>query len=383
MKKLLKRMVTLLLAAAMVFSFDIVGTTRVDAATKPSITLKSVTNITNINARINATIKNPSKTKITKVGFILYNSSGTKLAEKSESISNSSTSFNAWYDMNKWYGKLSPNTTYKYKFYVKNSSGTYYSSQGSFKTAANPSITVNSVTNLTSTNAQINATVKNSSGLKITKIGFILYNSSGSKLTEKSESVSKSSGFSMWYDMNKWYGTLKANTTYKYKFYVKTSAGTYYSSEKSFTTPKDVSISTKISSFISDSRWKDGVTWGDNQQPKLAKKLGIGCNAYIRDFLYYVNGYDLATSSAKYTKVTSASSLKAGDAVHFYYYNSKGEKKQHWFVVLSNDGTNLYTAEGNFNDKVSISKTRYTIKNGKLYYNGSAVTFDFAWRYKG
>lgn len=121
---------------------------RAQAATAPSVTLKAVSNPTTTNAQINASIKNPSRTRLKKCGFILYNSAGKQLANKYDSINYTLKSFNGWFDLNRYYGKLQAGTTYKYKFYVMNSSGSYYySAVGSFATkgAAKASVATTAV----------------------------------------------------------------------------------------------------------------------------------------------------------------------------------------------------------------------------------------------
>ena len=115
--------------------FCILPAVRAEAAAGPVITVKAVSGITETNARINAAVKNPGKMRLKKCGFILYDAKGKQLKNRYDSINYTLKSFNGWFDLNAYYGKLTPGTTYKYQFYVMNSSGKYfYSSVGSFTT---------------------------------------------------------------------------------------------------------------------------------------------------------------------------------------------------------------------------------------------------------
>lgn len=108
---------------------------KAEAAANPSITVKAVSNLTTTNARINATINNSGKMRLKRCGFVLYNANGKQLKNRYDSINYTMKSFNGWFNLNKYYGKLTPGTTYKYKFYVMNSSNKYfYSGVKSFTT---------------------------------------------------------------------------------------------------------------------------------------------------------------------------------------------------------------------------------------------------------
>lgn len=231
-----KRLIsTLLVLILIVSTISAVGIVSANAAA-PSITIKAVTNLTNNNAQINATVNNPSKAKITKVGFQLGTKSGSWSTTKSESL-NRTNGFSVWYSMNKWYGKLKSNQTYYYRFFITTGGKNKYSSIGSFKTKSDiPTITVNGVTNKTHNNAQINAKVSNPYKVKVTKVGFQIGTKSGTWLATKSESINKTTDFTTWYLMSKWYGTLKASTTYYYRFFITVGGKNYYSSIKSFKT---------------------------------------------------------------------------------------------------------------------------------------------------
>lgn len=134
MKAVINKITVFVLAITLFLSAGLISTTPVMAASNPTVTLKAVSNLSGSDAQINASVSNPSKLKIAKVGFVLYNANGTKITEKYDNYNKTTASFNAWFDMNKYYGKLNQCTTYKYKIYVTVSGTTYSSATASFTT---------------------------------------------------------------------------------------------------------------------------------------------------------------------------------------------------------------------------------------------------------
>ena len=133
---------------------------------------------------------------------------------------------------------------------------------------------------------------------------------------------------------------------------------------------------TKVQDFISDSRWKNGIAWGDSQTPKLSKWSSTGCCAYAADFAAYVYGSTSAAwTSSDFTKFTDLNEIRAGDIIH---------TSNHWFVVLERNGDTFRTAEGNFDDKTRVCSDGWGIKNGKIY-NLKATdgerTFEYGYHY--
>lgn len=133
----------------------------------------------------------------------------------------------------------------------------------------------------------------------------------------------------------------------------------------------DSSVSSKISSFLNDFRFKEGTSWGYYQQPKVSSYAGIGCCAYTADYVKVVFGKNSPRSGTQYSK---ASEIRMGDVVVM-------KNTQHWFIVISRSGNTIKVAEGNYNSRVAINS--YTISgNSILRSNGSAYkTFDTGYHY--
>ena len=134
-------------------------------------------------------------------------------------------------------------------------------------------------------------------------------------------------------------------------------------------------FATKVQEFISDSRWKSGIAWGDSQKPKLSGWSSTGCCAYAADFAAYVYGStNAAWTGAGFSKFTNLNDIRTGDIIH---------TSNHWFVVLERNGNTLRTAEGNFDDKTRVCSDGWGIKDGKLYNlkaNGER-TFEYGYHY--
>lgn len=131
----------------------------------------------------------------------------------------------------------------------------------------------------------------------------------------------------------------------------------------------------KVASFISTAKWKNGAIWKSNKRPTIGNGNGTGCYAYANDFIKYVfdaSGSFAGTGKAFY----SVNSIKDGDVI-------KVINSQHWFVVLYRKGSQLTTAEGNWGGKVVISSSVYSIKGNTLYRNGKKFrTFSVGYHYK-
>lgn len=122
----------------------------------------------------------------------------------------------------------------------------------------------------------------------------------------------------------------------------------------------------RVNAFVSDSRFKPGVTWGSNQTPKYAKnKQHWGCNAYVWDYAAYVYGKNV-TSGKKFTK---ASEIKSGDVIYV--------TPTHWMVVLSRSGNTLDIIHGNWNGKVCRAK--YKLNGNKI--GTSKKTFSYGYHF--
>ncbi len=121
----------------------------------------------------------------------------------------------------------------------------------------------------------------------------------------------------------------------------------------------------KFDAFISDPNYRDGAPWENNKGPLLTTG-GIGCASYCVDFVKYCFGRQGLTGDDKYT---DPSQIRAGDVLHL-----KSENSGHWIVVLRRRGNELYTAEGNWAERVRVGWNYMIYENDVI---GSRHHFEF------
>ena len=211
-----------------------------------------VTDISQTNARIAATVNYGKRLKADRCGFYLGTSqNGLTKAQKYDTITESRSLTNMWYDLNKYGHTLTPGTTYYYRFYIVISGKEYQSDIKSFTTnriqiadaivqELSPVWSDHKVSNVTKTNATVSAKVTYGKSVKPEKSGFYIGTSKDNlEKAEKFDSINAKRQYSnLSYGMNKYGYTLKAGTTYYYRFYVIVNGVEYLSEIRSFTTSK-------------------------------------------------------------------------------------------------------------------------------------------------
>ncbi|MBR1741623.1 MAG: CHAP domain-containing protein [Lachnospiraceae bacterium] len=190
------------------------------------------------------TVENTSINSVSKVGIILYDSSGRQLASKGEKPVPVGNKINAWYDVNlELKCQLAPGTTYQYKFYAVVNGLTYYSTTWSFRT--NAAVTVNFSAYakkywIGQTNAVLSRTitVQNASIKDVSKVGIALYNVNWQYIGGKTEKpIPVGNQINAWYNVNsELWVRLNRRTKYYYRFQTTLGGTTYYGDWMTFTT---------------------------------------------------------------------------------------------------------------------------------------------------
>lgn len=303
--KLSKQILSTVMALVFALSvFTCFGATSIDAAAKPVFTVNKVSSLTYNNAKISASITNPAKTKITRVGFVMGTTKGKNYnINKYDKVNMKDAKISASFLMSKYKVTLKENTTYYYKFYMITGGTTYYSGENNFKTPkSTPEFSVKKVTNLKYNNAQISASITNPKKTKITRVGFIMGTTKGKNYNiNKYDNVNLTdASVNATYLMSKYKVTLKEKTTYYYKFYFTTGGKTYYSGENNFTTPKKGSTETfnkinalSVSRIAQPKNDTKGSCYLSSVATLLAFKRGSGKTA----------GKDFSQSCAVYKEV--------------------------------------------------------------------------------
>ena len=186
----------------------------------------TISNIQSQSATVTVTIQDTGGGTVTERGFCYSTSTNPTVSSSKVTVSSSSNTYSGTLS------SLSPSTKYYVRAYAKNASGTYYSSQKEFTTSAG-SITFSTptISNIQSQSATATVTIQDTGGGTITERGFCYSTSTNPTVSNGKMTVSSSS--------NTYSGTLSslsASTKYYVRAYAKNASGTYYSSQKEFTT---------------------------------------------------------------------------------------------------------------------------------------------------
>lgn len=237
-----------------------------NAASNPVFTVNAVTGITPKDATISAKITNPNKQKFQRIGFQMGTSKNDWTINKYDTVESKYYYYS--YLTGKFtmsdsdYGvTLKPNTTYYYRFYAKIGGNYYYSSIDSFKTKKAPAFTINDVSGISLTDATVSAKITNPNNTKIDRVGFQIGLASNKLTTTKYDSVSMTdSAVTASFKMSKYKVTLKENTTYYYRFFIKTGGEYFYSSVKTFKTlSKEPTLATPTATSVTHNNAIIGV----------------------------------------------------------------------------------------------------------------------------
>ncbi len=184
-------------------------------------------------AKINANIEHPGTGAITDRGFV-YSSTSTNPTLGGNGVISAQSGSGIGSFMQQING-LTPGTRYYYAAYAINSDGTFYSGVNSFVASWLPTIGTTTVTNITSSSAEINSQVTAAGGINLTERGLVY------SMT-RTPYINKPGTTKLKFD-NGAVGTfttsvagLAPGTTYNARSYAINNRGTVYGQEVSFTT---------------------------------------------------------------------------------------------------------------------------------------------------
>src|ERR1019366_7379733 len=188
------------------------------------ITTDSITNITATTADGFLTLTNNGNDPNTTTGLCYSINQNPTI---NDNIVRDSIGFNN--SVNGYIYNLNPNTIYYVRAYATDSAGTSYGNQLTFTTSqlSLPVITTDSITNITATTADGNATLTNNGNDPNTTVG-VCYNTS--------PNPSIANNIIQGYVYNVHIINLTPNTTYYVKAYATNAAGTAYGNQLTFTT---------------------------------------------------------------------------------------------------------------------------------------------------
>lgn len=116
--------------------------------------------------------------------------------------------------------------------------------------------------------------------------------------------------------------------------------------------------------LMAEHAFRGGRPWGKMFPSMLGNTGCFECAAMAADFATYMFDGSL-TSGERYEK---ADDIRSGDVIRMDH---------HFFAVIYRKGSQLVTIEGNMNESVCQSSTRYSVKDGKLWLGGKDAGFEY------
>lgn len=297
------------------------------AASKPTVTTGSITNITQTSATGSGNVTNDGGATVTERGICWSTSQNPTISGSHQASGSGTGSFTA--NMT----GLAAGTTYYVCAYATNSAGTSYGEQKTFSTTANmPTVTTSQVTNITQMTAQGGGNVTSDGGAAVTQRG-ICWSTSHNPTANGSHSNSGSGTGSFTANMT----GLMANTTYYVRAFATNSQGTSYGNEVSFTTSQNISSPTVTTSAVTNitqttaqgggnvtndggaSVTQRGICWGTSHNPTTSGShaaSGTGTGSYTvqmtgltANTTYYVRAYAINSQGTSYGDEITFSTL--------------------------------------------------------------------------
>ena len=225
-----------------------------EEATKPTVTTNSVSNITFESATCGGNVTDDGGANVTARG-VCWSTSQNPTIYDNKTTDGSSTGIFTSQLCN-----LSENTKYYVRAYATNEKGTSYGEQKSFTTSNNttlPSVTTNSVSNITFESATCGGNVTDDGGANVTARGVCWSTSQNPTISDNKTTDGSGTGSFISNLIN-----LNENTTYYVRAYATNEKGTSYGEQKSFKT----GVSQEPSGYINGYAYVDlglpsGLKW--------------------------------------------------------------------------------------------------------------------------
>lgn len=273
----------------------------------PIITTSAISSITNNSANCGGNITSVGGSAITASGVCWSTSPNPTISNSKTTDGAGTGSFTSYI-----YG-LSVGTTYYIRAYATNSIGTSYGNEITFSTFL-PTISTNSITNITSTTASCGGNVTDIGGAAVTSRGVCWSTSSSPTISNSKTTDGTGSGV-----FTSSITGLSVGNTYYIRAYATSSIGTVYGSEITFSTKLATVTTTSASSITANAATlggsitniggadvsERGICWSTSTNPTISNSKttdGSGIGSYTSNITgltaettYYVRAY--ATNS--------------------------------------------------------------------------------------
>ncbi|NIM17577.1 MAG: hypothetical protein GTO45_36650 [Candidatus Aminicenantes bacterium] len=236
--------------------------------TIPTVSTDSVSSITTNSAVCGGNVTSDGGAAVTARG-VCWSTSPNPTTSDSKTSDGSGTG-----NFTSFISGLSPGATYHVRAYATNSKGTAYGTDRTFTTPdeiTTPLVTTDSVSSITTNSAVCGGNVTSDGGAAVTARG-VCWSTSPHPTTSDSKTTDGSGTGNFKSDM---YGLMPA-TTYYVRAYATNSKGTSYGSERTFTTPGDITTPTVVTHSVSSVASTSAVCGGNVTSDGGAAVTGRG-----------------------------------------------------------------------------------------------------------
>lgn len=285
--------------------------------TAPTVTTTAASNVTSTTATSGGNITASGGSPITARGVCWSVSHNPTLSNSHTTNGSGSGSFTSNLT------GLTSGTTYYVRAYATNGIGTAYGTEKSFTTLSLPTVTTNTVTDITGTTATCGGQVTTDGGDYITARGVCWSTSQNPTISGNHTTNGNGTG-----NFTSSLTGLSAGTTYYVRAYATNSVGTAYGEQRSFTTLNSCPNTPTVTDY-------DGNTYNTVQ---------IGSQCWMAENLrttHYANGTSIALGEAGSYQIPYRyyPDDNSSNVIHYgYFYN--------WRAVMGNSASNNSNPSG-------------------------------------
>lgn len=260
-------------------------------AGRPEVTLIAVGDVTNVSAKVSASVTDQGTAEVTERGAVWSTAANPTIANSKKIASEAGAgSYSVTISENLAFG-----STYYVRAYAINKNGVSYSNEEmTFQLRTDVAlVTTGNPTNVTSNSADCSGNVENDYGIAVTERGFVWSSTNKSPNLDDGERKSCGGGTG---EFSRTINDLMPNTLYYVNTYAISEAGTAYGSVKTFTTLSQAPIVATVvnmeeisedSAVVGGSIESDGgsavtergVLWGTSPNPQQSgRKVSVDIN---------------------------------------------------------------------------------------------------------
>ena len=303
-----------------------------------SVTTRSISNITATTATSGGNVTSEGGGSVTARGVVWGTSSGPTIALATKTTDG--TGFGVFTSS---LTSLKPATTYYFRAYATNSSGTSYGSETSFTTLpSTPTVSTNALTNITAISATGGGNISSDGGGLVTARGVVWSTTTGPTISLSTRTNDGGGTGAFTSSMT----SLSTNTKYYVRAYATNSAGTSYGDEVTLSTlnnlpilvTNDATSITATTAVLNGNVTGDGgsavtqkgIVWAMTTGPNLSSNLGnltlgggLGTIAVVPTGLtpgatYYVKAYATNSNGTAYGNEVTFKTLATNPSILTY-----------------------------------------------------------------